>query len=241
MIIQNLNINYTHKLVVPVKLAGVRCPHGSPSGTCPICMGMSGGGGGTTIKHKPTPKELGLLTWADLLPAWNAMQAAKQRNEYNDKMDNLLAIKKFIERSNVYKTLFNFVDTNIKSVIKLFDSKIATPLSKTVNQLRQSINTFMADLKMQVLQQLTKMAFVNEKINQIMDKLKQSTEMLKNAMEIFIANLKHKEKEIKEFLLDFAKKIKKKLFRIIEDVDNSFENVEDQKFNEKIYEELINV
>ena len=65
--------------------------------------------------------------------------------------------------------------------------------------------------------------------------------MLKNAMEIFISNLKDKEKAVKEYLLAFANRLKKKLFRIIEATDNSFEELEDQKNNAETYEELINV
>ena len=76
-------------------------------------------------------------------------------------------------------------------------------------------------------------------MQQIMDKLKYATEMLKNAMEIFISNLKDKEKAVKEFLLAFANKLKKKLFRIVEATDNSFEHLEDQENSAKNYEEEI--
>ena len=240
MRIQSSNINYLPKIQVQSKPMGICCPHGNPGGACPLCLG--GGGGGSSVKSKPTAKELGLLTWADLLPAWNAMLAANQRKEFDKKLDTLLAMKKYLEQSSVYKAISNFIDSKIMPLVKLLNSQVLTPLTKTINQTIQTINNIYTELKAQITQQLTKLAGVlNEKLQQVMDKLKLATEMLKNAMEIFISNLKDKEKAVKEYLLAFANRLKKKLFRIIEATDNSFEELEDQKNNAETYEELINV
>lgn len=247
MKIQSSNLSYMPKIQVHQKPAGVSCPHGNPGGTCPLCLGMGGGGGGgSAIKPKPTAKEQGLLTWADLLPAWNAMLAAKQRNEYNQKLDTLLSMKKFVEQSKLYQTINNFIDSKIMPVIKLLNSQVLTPVTKTLTQTIQTLNNIYTELKTQVMQQLTKLAGVfNEKLQQVMDKLKQATEMLKNVMEIFISNLKDKEKAIKEHLLAFANRLKKKLFRVIEATDSSFEELQDQKnsaknYEEELYKELFN-
>jgi len=239
MRIQSSNINYMPKIQVQSRPMGVMCPHGSPAGACPACMG--GGGGGSSVKAKPTAHELGLLTWADLLPAWNAMLAANQRKEFDKKLDTLLAMKKYVEQSNIYKAINNFIDSKIMPLVKLLDSQVLTHLTKTINQAIQTINNVYTELKAQITQQLTKLAGVlNEKLKLVMDKLKHATDMLKNAMEIFMSNLKDKEKAIKEHSLAFANKLRKKLFRIIEAMDNSFEELEDQKHNAETYEELIN-
>lgn len=240
------NINYMPKIQVQTKPMGATCPHGSPAGACPACLG-GGGGGGSSVKPKPTAKELGLLTWADLLPVWLAMQAAKQRQEYNQKLDTMLAMKKFVEQSKLYQTISNFIDSKIMPVIKFLDSKVLTPLTKISTQAVQTINNIYTELKTQIAQQLTRLAGVmNEKLQQVMEKLKHITEIFKNAVDMLISNLKEKEKAIKEFLEAFANKVKKKLFRIIEASDNSFEHLEDRKHNaqdyeEEIFEELINV
>ena len=106
----------------------------------------------------------------------------------------------------------------------------------------QTINNIFTELKSQLIQNITKLAgLLNEKLQQIMNKLKQATENFKNAMETFISNMKDKEKAVKEFLAAFANRLKKKLFRIVEPTDNSFEELEDQKNNAETYEELLNV
>ena len=239
MKIQALNTNNVTKILVQQKQMVVCCPHGNPGGSCPLCLGMGGGGGGSAVKSKPTAKELGLLTWADLLPAWNAMLAAKQRQEFNQKLDNMSAMKKFIEQSSIFKTINNFIDNNL---VKLFNSTGLTPLAKTITRTMQTINNIFTDLKSQLIQNITKLAgLLNEKLQQIMNKLKQATENFKNAMETFISNMKDKEKAVKEFLAAFANRLKKKLFRIVEPTDNSFEELEDQKNNAETYEELLNV
>lgn len=238
MKIQTLNTTNMPKILVQQKQMGVCCPHGNPGGSCPLCLGMSGGGG-SAVKSKPNAKELGLLTWADLLPAWNAMLAAKQRQEYNQKLDNMSAMKKYIEQSGIFKTINNFINNNL---VKLFNSTGLTPITKTITRTMQTINNIFTELKTQLLQNITKLAgLLNEKLQQIMNKLKQATENFKNAMEIFVSNLKDKEKAIKEFLAAFANRLKKKLFRIVEPTDNSFEELEDQKNNAETYEELFNV
>lgn len=239
MKVQALPVNYMQNIHIPGKTGIVKCPHGSPAGTCPACMGMGGGGGGgSAIKPKPTAKELGLLTWADLLPAWNAMLAAKQRQECDKKFDVLSAIKKHIEQFYIYTaiTINNFINSKIMPLMKLFGSQVLAPLTKALNQTMQTINNIYTQLKTQLTQQLTKIAgMLNEKFQQVMEKIKQAVEMVKNAMEIFVSNFKDKEKAVKEFLASFANKLKKKLFRIIEATDNSFENLEDREENEKTY------
>jgi hypothetical protein len=241
MKIQSPQVKYMSN-VNTVQLSA-RCPHGNPGGTCPACLGMGGGGGGTITKPKPTAHELGLLTWADLLPAWYAMQAAKRRMENEQKLEKLHEIKKFIEQSKLYQTINNFIDSKIMPLVKLLDSKVLTPLTKTLNQTIQTLNNFCTDLKSLVMQQLNKLnAVLNEKIQQVMEKLKQSIELFKNAAAYFISDLKEKEKALREYLLAFANKFKKKVFRLLEMVDTSMEQGEDNDQNHShTYEELENV
>lgn len=210
--------NYNNNQTRPNQVQGmVKCPHGNPGGTCPICQGM-GGGGASSVKPKPTAKELGLLTWADLLPVWYAMQAAKQRKEYEARMENLNAAQKALANSQVYQVVNNFVNTHIKPVIKLLDSKVLQPTVKTIKQLTDTIKSFYLDLKDQIVNQLSKLAIVNQKAQMLLNKLVQSMEVFKTAIEKLISDIKEKEKAVKEFIADLANKFKKKLYKIIEAV-----------------------
>lgn len=233
------NIKYTSPANT-TRIAG-GCPHGSPAGTCPICTGM-GGGGGSSIKQKPTPKELGLLTWADLLPVWYAMQAAKLRKENDQKLEKLMEMKTALEKNSIYQTTIKFIDTKIMPLVKLLDSKVLTPLAKNANQVMQAVNTFFTELKTQIIQQLAKAGVViSQKLNELLDKLKQMPEIFKNAMAQFLSNIKEKEKALREFLLDMADKFKKRIFHLIEMVDASMEQGENKNNPFRIYEELENV
>ena len=216
--------------------AMVRCPHGNPGGSCPLCLGMGGGGGGgaSKVKPKPTPKELGLLTWADLLPVWYAMQAAKRREQYNQKMEQLNALKKALKNSQIYQTINNFVNTKVKPVLKLLNIKVLKPTIKNLQRLNNAIKTLYTELKNQVMQQLSKLAVVNEKAHQLLTKLAQSMDVFKAAMEKFLASVKEKEKAIKEYFDDLKGKFKKKLYRIIEAAESLFNDRKKREGDEKV-------
>lgn len=223
MKIQTSNINHIPNIRIQPKVGGATCPHGAPAGACPVCSGMGGGGGGSsTVKLKPTPKELGLLTWADLLPAWNAMLAAKERKEFDQKLDNLNAQRKVLDQTNLLRTISSFIDSKINQVIKNLDSKVFTPVAKIISQTAQTLTNLVSDLKNQVMQNLQKLSGeLNEKLQQMFDKLKNTTDKFKNAMEIFLSNIKDKEKAVKEYLIDFANRLRRKLFRVVEETGNS--------------------
>jgi len=226
-----LKIQSTHNIQLQnmaaanqIKPQGAMCPHGNPAGACPICLGMGGGGGGgkSIDKPKPTAKELGLLTWADLLPAWYAMLAAKQRQEYNAKMDKLNTEVKAENQSNLIRFMNLLIDNKINKIISTLDSKVFTPVQKLVSNTMQAINNLVNEVKNQILQTALRISqAVSENVQKLLDKLKNTSEMFKNALEVFVSNIKDKEKAVKEFIADFANRLRKKLFRIVETANNS--------------------
>jgi hypothetical protein len=225
---------------VPRKASLSSCPHGNPAGSCPVCMGMSGGGG--AVKHKPTPKELGLLTWADLMPSWLAMQAAKHRKEFNAIIEKLLQGVKILENSRLFQAINNFIDSKLmpklQPALNFIDSKVISTVQKTFAKLTQLKDSFYNEIKSQILQQAAKtMALLNEQINLIQEKIKNSLQMLKSGFEMFISNMKEKEEAIKEFLNKIKKKLNKKLLYIIQQADPLLEDWDDEENNsERIWE-----
>ena len=200
------------------------CPHGNPAGACPICLGM-GGGGGSPVKHKPTAHELGLLTWADLLPVWYAMLAAKNRKEYEATHQKLLEMMKLAEKTRLYQVLNNFINTKIMPAVKFIDSKILTPAAKAVVSAMKAINSFTAELMTYMTNRIAgTIIAINQKFNVFMEKLKNSLEMFKTVMERFISDLKEKEKDIKRNIAGYAKKIRESLLGIIQAISASLEH-----------------
>ena len=188
------------------KGTGVMCPHGNPSGVCPLCMGMGGGGGSS---RKLTPREMGLLTWADLLPSWDAMLFAKQRKEINAVHEMLLRVKTFIENQRLLLLMTKFIETQVLSKLTSFLSFINTninaPLIKPLLVTLLKTSTFVEKLGKLSLQQVNNaMTAINKSINFIKD----SMQMLKLASENFISDLKEKEKALKDTLTKFTKKAK---------------------------------
>ncbi len=221
-----LNPNIYNLNIPHAKIAG-SCPHGNPSGTCPACLGM-GGGGGSTVKPKPTARELGLLTWADLMPVWYAMLAAKNRKEYELVQQNMLDMLKLSEKTRLFQSINDFVNTKIMPALKLMDSKLIAPAVKGLNAAIKAINSVYSEIKTYMANQLEKaVAVINEKLNVFMEKLKGSLEMFKTAVERFISDLKEKEKDIKKNLMAYSKKIRDNLLGIIQAISASLGQQED--------------
>lgn len=237
-------INYAQR-TQPLRAAG-SCPHGNPSGTCPLCTGMGGGGGSSSvIKPKPTPKELGLLTWADLMPVWYAMQAQKNRKEYEAALDKASIVKNIVEKSQIYLAINKFINSEIKPVLKFLDSKILTPLTKAITLYAkitaQVANMLYTELKNQVAGQLIKLsAVLNEKLQQVLEKLKQSAEIFRGMIENFISGMKEKEKALKEYFFALSNKFKKRIYKIIKSIDASLKKESAENIFSTEYEEFNN-
>lgn len=192
------------------KGAGLMCPHGNPSGVCPLCMGMGGGGGGS---RKLTPREMGLLTWADLLPAWCYMLAAKQRNENNAIHEILLRIKTLIENQRLLQLINKFFETQVLSKLTSFlnfiNTNLIVSLARPLSTILAKANAIVAKSGSQILQQVHKaMDLTSKTINFIKEQLKNSMQMLKLAAENFISDLKEKEKTLTDMLSKSIKKTK---------------------------------
>lgn len=233
----NQHINYTPK-ILPKPIAG-GCPHGNPGGSCPLCNTMGGGGGGSAIKPKPTAKELGLLTWADLLPVWYAMQAAKFRKENEVRLDKLLEMKKAIEKTQAYQIISNFIDTQVKPLMKALEKNVFVPVGKNIEAALQKalpvINAVFNEIKALMAEQVQKFAGVmTEKLRQVMDQLQRSLEVFRNAVMNFLSDIKVKEKAVREFLIAEAKKFRKSILDLIVGTNTNLDWDEERKKVEEI-------
>jgi hypothetical protein len=246
--VSNPQINYRPQInqtqVNQQKRIAGGCPHGNPSGNCPLCNTMGGGGGGVSsaTRSKPTPKELGLLTWADLLPVWYAMQAAKFRKENDARIEQLAQMKLAIEKSQAYQIINNFIDTNVKPLMKALEKNVLVPVGRTVEAAIQKampvINAVFAEIKTQLVQQMAKFAgIMNEQLKQVMQKLQESMEVFKNAVTNFLSDVKQKEKAVREFLIAEAKKFKKTLLGFLEETNASLDWDEERKKVQKAFME----
>lgn len=218
---------------VQIKPGMAKCPHGNPGGACPLCFG-SGGGGALRDRIKPTAKDLGLKTWSDLLGVWYAMQSAKFEKQNNGASERLLAMQKALERTQIYQIINNFVNSRVKSLIKLLNSKLLQPAVKSFKQLAQSVKNFYQNLKAQVLQQINALSTINLKVQVLVERLFRSMDVFRNAMEKFLANYKEKEKAVKEFIKDMTGKFKKKLYRILEAAESLFNDKKRDEDENKI-------
>lgn len=195
------------------------CPHGNPAGACPECMG-GGGGGGVREKPKPTLKEQGLLTWADLMPFWYAMLAAKQRQEESKQFNKLLDSKNLEFSLKLISILANIVTSKPVVAINATISKITTPIKEVLNNVAKTLETVMKDVKNLILNQALKIVQLAEKVKNLAENLKHS---ILNVVEAFMANLKEKEQIVKEFITSFAGKFKKKFLGLISFSDSKTE------------------
>lgn len=205
MKVQTLTLNFQPA----IKNTGC-CPHGNPMGACKLCMGGGGGLNTSKPKAKPTPRELGLLTWADLLPAWYAMLAAQANAKNNKEFNMFIELRNLMNKNQILQNLEKFFNTQIKPI----GNNVKKVIIKTVKKLVRVTSNFFADLKAQLTQQISKM-LVTIVANQFVKNIFEKFNQIKLASEHFVSLLKEKEFAIKDLASKLAKKVKKKLRSVI--------------------------
>ena len=187
------------------------CPHGLPLGACPICNGMSGGGGMKKADFSAKPGEMSWNECAAIGAFLKAQQQAKLQRE-QDAQNFALRVQAFqnalMNSSQKLANIAQFFSNNTPAII-------AKPLNFVLNTVLGGLARTIANLPaaisntIQTIQQ--KLADISDKLTAMMGELKASIE-----------------KKISDAFKDLKKKVKS-LFSIFQplDADNDDKQIDE--------------
>lgn len=189
------------------------CPHGLPLGACPICNGMSGGGGAKKADFSAKPGEMSWNECAAIGAFLKAQQQAKaQRQE--DALNYAKNVQAFqnalMNSSQKLANIAQFFSNNTPAII-------AKPINFVLNTVLGNITKAIANLPTTIsnvihtIQQ--RLADISDKLTAMMGELKASIE-----------------KKISESFKEIKKKIKS-IFSIFQtsDSDNEDKQIDETK------------
>ena len=219
-----------HLSTVPTQTARVgTCPHGLPMGACPICDGMSGGGGGKKADVSAKPGEMSWNECAAIGAFLKAQKAAQQAREAEFQA-HIQALQKFQNTmANAAQRAAQFAQMVQNSMPPV----IAKPLAFVMNNI---VATGLNVLKNLPASAANFVQNFSQKLADIADKLTAVYGELKAAVQ----------KKVSEFFKDIKKKIKS-IFGIFEptDTDDEDKKIEEAKrtfelktFIHKLYKKL---
>lgn len=205
------------------------CPHGLPMGACPICNGMSGGGGGKKADFSAKPGEMSWNECAAIGAFLKAQKAAQQAREAEFQA-HIQALQKFQNTmANAAQRAAQFAQMVQNSMPPV----IAKPLAFVMNNI---VATGLNVLKNLPASAANFVQNFSQKLADIADKLTAVYGELKAAVQ----------KKVSEFFKDIKKKIKS-IFGIFEptDTDDEDKKIEEAKrtfelktFIHKLYKKL---
>lgn len=189
------------------------CPHGLPLGACPICNGMSGGGGIKKADFSAKPGEMSWNECAAIGAFLKAQQQAKLQRE-QDAQNFALRVQAFQNAlmnsseklANIAQLLSNSTPAIIAKPINFVLNTVLGTLVRTLANIPTTISNVI-----QTIQQ--KLADISDKLTAMMGELKASIE-----------------KKISETFKDLKKKVKS-LFSIFQptDTDNDDKQIDETK------------
>ena len=189
------------------------CPHGLPLGACPICNGMSGGGGMKKADFSAKPGEMSWNECAAIGAFLKAQQQAKLQRE-QDAQNFALRVQAFQNAlmnsseklANIAQLLSNSTPAIIAKPINFVLNTVLGTLVRTLANITTTISNVI-----QTIQQ--KLADISDKLTAMMGELKASIE-----------------KKISETFKDLKKKVKS-LFSIFQptDTDNDDKQIDETK------------
>ena len=205
------------------------CPHGLPMGACPICNGMSGGGGGKKADFSAKPGEMSWNECAAIGAFLKAQKAAQQAREAEFQA-HIQALQKFQNTmANAAQRAAQFAQMVQNSMPPIIAKPLAFVMNNIVanglnmiKNLPQAISNFVQNF--------------SQKLADIADKLTAVYGELKAAVQ----------KKVSEFFKDIKKKIKS-IFGIFEptNTDDEDKKIEEAKrtfelktFIHKLYKKL---
>lgn len=189
------------------------CPHGLPLGACPICNGMSGGGGMKKADFSAKPGEMSWNECAAIGAFLKAQQQAKMQRE-QDAQNFALRVQAFqnalMNSSQKLANIAQFFSNNTPPIIA---KPVNFVLNTVLGSIVRAVGNFPSAISnaIQTIQQ--KLADISDKLTAMMGELKASIE-----------------KKISEAFKDMKKKIKS-LFSIFQpmDADNDDKQVDETK------------
>jgi enamine deaminase RidA (YjgF/YER057c/UK114 family) len=189
------------------------CPHGLPLGACPICNGMSGGGG---VSRRDTPRRAGEMSWNECaaIGAMLKAQKAERLAREAEQQQYLQALANFQKTLDVagqrLSDLTNFISNNVPRFI-------AKPVNFVLNKVVGGLINAIKNLPVNITQIL---ANITQKFADITDKLTAMVGELKAAMD----------KKISEAFGAVKKKLKS-IFSIfnIGDIEDEDKKIEEEK------------
>lgn len=235
-------------LVAPTGAATIqntgKCPHGLPVGTCPICNGMSGGGG--VRKDKDKPRVAGEMSYNECMAAWIKIQAAKEAKiqAQIERMENLQT--RYMENRLIHgldkinKTL-DKITQNLEQMpkiiaipAKIFINVIVKPILNLIAKIPQIINniqTLITNIKNFISSVSEKLASVFGEVKNFIDaKIAQPLKKaIKTVLSFFSQGEEEENEEVEKLKSREIKKVLKNLFRIKnKDEKEQEENEEEQ-------------
>ena len=205
------------------------CPHGLPMGACPICNGMSGGGGGKKADFSAKPGEMSWNECAAIGAFLKAQKAAQQAREAEFQA-HIQALQKFQNTmANAAQRAAQFA----QMVQNSMPSIIAKPLAFVMNNIVANGLNMIKNLPQAISNFVQNFS---QKLGDIADKLTAVYGELKAAVQ----------KKVSETFNEIKKKIKS-IFKIFEplDTDDEDKKVEEAKrtfelktFIHKLYKKL---
>ena len=189
------------------------CPHGLPLGACPICNGMSGGGG---IKKADFSAKPGEMSWNECA-AIGAFLKAQQNAKLAREQDAL----NFVQNIQAFQQTMTNAHQRLTSLAQFFTANTPAIIAKPVNFV---LNTVLANtiniLKNMPATITTTLQNISQKLADISDKLTAVYGELKAAVQ----------KKVSETLNELKKKVKS-LFAIFSplDADNDDKQIDETK------------
>ena len=185
-----------------------KCPHGLPSGACPIC---SGGMGGASQKKADFSAKPGEMSWNECAAIGAMMRAAKLQKQLNAHAQE----SRMLQIAQFEKTMMN-VSQKLAQLAVIVANSTPSAVGKTVNfVVNKIINPVLNALKNIPANILKTMDNIRQKVFDIQDKLNAMFGELKSSVD----------KKVSEALSNFKKKITM-LFQVDETTQTTDEEKE---------------
>lgn len=167
-----------------------QCPHGLPSGACPIC---SGGMGGASQKKADFSAKPGEMSWNECAAIGAMMRAAKLQKQLNAQAQE----NRMLQIARFESTMMN-VSQKLAQLAAIIANNVPTAVAKPVTFiLNKVIAPVLNALKNVPVNIMKAMENIRQKIFDIQDKLNAMFGELKNSIE----------KKVSEALSNFKKKV----------------------------------
>ncbi len=224
------------------KLNAGTCPHGNPIGSCPICAGLSGGGGGLANNKA---RQAGEWTYDQCYSAWQQILKAKataEEQKLQQKLDYIKAqekIQSFTDKITDKISALNEKAANLKTqpvnVSNFVQSVALATLNIAVNVIITAVNIvrntfeFVQQKFIDISDKISYVcAEIKSKVQKLLSEKTTVKQKLKSLFEIFVPlNINNEDKKIDEEKILY--KLKTTLASITERFKNKNKEVENDK------------